>query len=293
MPRRPRRNHSPAFKAKVALEAIKGEEPLIAIAERFDVHPNQITKWKRQLLGRCRRRLRGGREGQGGGPQHRRAARQDRRADHGERFFVRCARSHERHERKAMIDRAIPCRSPARPAPRALPLERLLPAGRNQRRRSGPHGRHGRDPHELSRSTGSDGSGANSLTGASPWDGSTWPPSCAGWGSRRSTPSAGSPSRIPATRIYPYLLRGWNITRAGQVWCADVTYLPMARGFCYLVAIMDWASRRVLSCEALEHAGRLVLHRGAGRGSRALRRPGDLQHRPGLPVHLGGLHRPA
>jgi len=50
MPRRPRRNHSPVFKAKVALEAIKGEEPLIVIAERFDVHPNQITKWKRQLL---------------------------------------------------------------------------------------------------------------------------------------------------------------------------------------------------------------------------------------------------
>ena len=49
MPRRPRRNHSPAFKAKVALEAVKGEEPLIVIAERFDVHPNQITKWKRQL----------------------------------------------------------------------------------------------------------------------------------------------------------------------------------------------------------------------------------------------------
>ena len=50
MPRRPRRNHSPAFKAKVALEAIKGEQPVIVIAERFDVHPNQITKWKRQLL---------------------------------------------------------------------------------------------------------------------------------------------------------------------------------------------------------------------------------------------------
>jgi transposase len=50
MPRRPRRNHSPAFKAKVALEALKGEQPLIEIAERFDVHPNQITKWKRQLV---------------------------------------------------------------------------------------------------------------------------------------------------------------------------------------------------------------------------------------------------
>lgn len=44
------RNHSPAFKAEVALEALKGEESLIEIAERFDVHPNQITKWKRQLL---------------------------------------------------------------------------------------------------------------------------------------------------------------------------------------------------------------------------------------------------
>ena len=50
MPRRPRRNHSPAFKAKVALEAIKGEESVIEIAERYDVHPNQITRWKRQLL---------------------------------------------------------------------------------------------------------------------------------------------------------------------------------------------------------------------------------------------------
>jgi putative transposase len=51
----------------------------------------------------------------------------------------------------------------------------------------------------------------------------------------------------PGHKIYPYLLRGKDIARAGEVWCADVTYLPMARGFCYLVAIMDWASRRVLS----------------------------------------------
>jgi putative transposase len=51
----------------------------------------------------------------------------------------------------------------------------------------------------------------------------------------------------PGHKVYPYLLRGMDITAAGQVWCADITYLPMARGFCYLVAIMDWASRRVLS----------------------------------------------
>jgi putative transposase len=49
----------------------------------------------------------------------------------------------------------------------------------------------------------------------------------------------------PGHKIYPYLLRGLEICEAGHVWCADVTYLPMARGFCYLTAIMDWASRRL------------------------------------------------
>ncbi len=50
MSRRPRRNHSPAFKAKVALAAVKGEKTLAELAQPFDVHPNQITAWKAQLL---------------------------------------------------------------------------------------------------------------------------------------------------------------------------------------------------------------------------------------------------
>lgn len=50
MTKRPRRNHSPAFKAKVALAAIKGEKTMIELAQRFDVHPNQIKQWKDQLL---------------------------------------------------------------------------------------------------------------------------------------------------------------------------------------------------------------------------------------------------
>ena len=50
MTKRPRRNHSPAFKAKVAVAAIKGEKPLIELAQDCDVHPNQIKQWRDQLL---------------------------------------------------------------------------------------------------------------------------------------------------------------------------------------------------------------------------------------------------
>lgn len=51
----------------------------------------------------------------------------------------------------------------------------------------------------------------------------------------------------PEHTRYPYLLRGMAITRPNQVWCADITYIPMRKGFLYLVAIMDWYSRKVLS----------------------------------------------
>jgi putative transposase len=51
----------------------------------------------------------------------------------------------------------------------------------------------------------------------------------------------------PAHRIYPYLLGEVAISRPNQVWCADITYIPMRRGFLYLMAIMDWYSRRVLT----------------------------------------------
>ena len=51
----------------------------------------------------------------------------------------------------------------------------------------------------------------------------------------------------PGHKIYPYLLSGMQITRPNQVWAADITYIPMSRGFLYLVAIIDWYSRYVLS----------------------------------------------
>ena len=107
MSRRTRRNHSPAFKAKVALAAIKGEKTLAELAQLHDVHPTQITAWKAQLVEGCGRPVRRGFGRQilraGGGPED--AAREDRRTDAGERFFIGCARQGRASERKAMIDR--------------------------------------------------------------------------------------------------------------------------------------------------------------------------------------------
>ena len=60
MPRRPRRNHSPAFKAKVALAAIKGDRTVVELSEQFDVHANQITQWRTQLLQRAAEAFDGG-----------------------------------------------------------------------------------------------------------------------------------------------------------------------------------------------------------------------------------------
>ena len=60
---------------------------------------------------------------------------------------------------------------------------------------------------------------------------------------QKSNTSKGHPDH----KVYPYLLRGLAIDRPNQVWCADITYIPMAKGFVYLVAVMDWFSRRVLS----------------------------------------------
>jgi putative transposase len=60
-------------------------------------------------------------------------------------------------------------------------------------------------------------------------------------------PRPGTSRPAPQHKVYPYLLRGLAITRPNQVWAADITYIPMARGFLYLVAIMDWASRAVLA----------------------------------------------
>ena len=93
----------------------------------------------------------------------------------------------------------------------------------------------------------------------------------------------------PEHRVYPYLLEQIRVTRPNQAWAADITYLPMARGFLYLVAIMDWHSRYVVAwrlsntLEADFCVGRLE-------GGAGARPAGGLQHRPGQSIDQSGIH---
>jgi hypothetical protein len=98
----------------------------------------------------------------------------------------------------------------------------------------------------------------------------------------------------PEHQVYPYLLRELVIDRPNQVWCADITYIPMRRGFLYLVAVMDWATRKVgrggyrtrwTSSFALRHWRKRWLGSGGPRFSTPIR--GASLHRRGLPAFCG------
>ena len=65
-------------------------------------------------------------------------------------------------------------------------------------------------------------------------------------------------------RIFPYLLKGVEVNRVDKVWAADITYIPMAKGFLYLVAIMDWHKPARAGLEALQHHGHQLLRGGVG-----------------------------
>jgi transposase InsO family protein len=72
-----------------------------------------------------------------------------------------------------------------------------------------------------------------------------------------------TPRAHPAHPVYPYLLRGLSIEWSNQVWTLDITYIPMARGFVYLVAVMDWHSRKVLRGSAPRRHESLLARRPA------------------------------
>ncbi len=238
MSRRPRRNHSAEFKAKVALAAVRGDRTLSELASQFDVHPNQITQWKTQLLDRAAQ-LFGAGTGQAEKPVDMKVL--------GERFFR--GRAHEGGiaGRKAMIDRD-----------HKLPLARQAKAVGISRG----------SIYYRPRSVGEAGLGLmrriDELHLEYPFAGSRMMRGLL----RQEGLSSGrrhiatlmrrmgiealyrkpnTSRRRPGHTVYPYLLRGLEVSRPNQVWAMDITYIPMARGFVYLAAVMDWHSRKVLA----------------------------------------------
>jgi putative transposase len=86
-------------------------------------------------------------------------------------------------------------------------------------------------------------------------------------------PQPGTSQRAPGHKIYPYLLRKLAVLRSNQVWALDTTYIPMARGFVYLTAVADVASRRVLAHKVAITLGPVILRRSSSRPSPAGARP--------------------
>ncbi|WP_157105589.1 IS3 family transposase [Sphingomonas sp. TDK1] len=249
MAKRPRRNHTPAFKAKVALAAVKGEKTIVELAQQFDVHPNQITQWRNQLLEGAAGVFDG--EAKVAAP----APAVDVKTLHAKigeltlenGFFVRRAREGRPSERKAMIDRHhnLPLSRQAKALgisrgsvyylPRAVPAADLALMRRidalhleypfaGSRMLQGLLNAEGHVAGRLHVATLMKRMGIEALY-------------------RRPRTS----KRAPGHAIFPYLLRKLPVTRPNQVWAMDITYIPMARGFVYLAAVVDWFSRKVLA----------------------------------------------
>ena len=249
MTKRPRRNHSPAFKAKVAVAAIKGEKTLIELAQDFDVHPNQIKQWRDQLL-----------EGATGVFGDAAKAEPEPVIDvktlHAkigeltlENDFLSGAlgRGGSVGERKKMIDLTAKL-SVSRQAimlgiswgsvyytPRPVSDADLKLMHRIDKL-------HMEFPFAGSRMLRSllvqEGFKVGRLHVATLMK-------RMGIEALYRKPNTSKPE--PGHKIYPYLLRKLPITRPNQVWAMDITYIPMARGFIYLAAVLDWFTRRVLA----------------------------------------------
>ena len=113
-------------------------------------------------------------------------------------------------------------------------------------------------------------------------------------------PRPGTSRAAPGHKIYPYLLRGLAIVEPNHVWAADITYIPMAHGFLYLVAIprmllhsLGLGQSRGPGLAAVEHDGCELLPRGFGRCPGPIRQAENIQYRSRRAVHQRRVHRQA
>ena len=247
---RKRRSYPAELKVKVALEALREEATMAELASRYDVHPNLIANWKKKAREHVLASFAGKHEYQ---EASREVEIKELRAKVGELvierdFLSKDLRSLSHGRRETMVD----------PDQAALSITRqcrLLSIARSSFYYEGT----GESPLNLRLMRRIDEQFLET-----PFYGSR---QMTRWllrqGARVSRKRVRRLMRLlglqaifqrprtsqphPAHRVYPYLLRDLQITRPNHVWCTDVTYIPLQRGFLYLVAVMDWASRKVLS----------------------------------------------
>ncbi|MCA8888686.1 MAG: IS3 family transposase [Parvularculaceae bacterium] len=244
-----RRRFTDQFKAKVALEALRGDKTIQEIAAKHQVHPNQVSQWKRQAMdGMADVFARGGRSDAPSDAEIKDLHARIGRLTIENGFFVSRAQEMSPSEKKRTIDRDHSQLSVAR----QCALMKLSRSAFYYR------------PVGVDAETLALMKAIDQAFMAYPF-----------FGSRRIAAFlrgqgvAASRHRIrrlmrlmgleaiykrprtsqphPAHPVYPYLLKNMTIDRPNQVWCADITFIPVRGGFLYLVAIMDWATRKVLS----------------------------------------------
>ncbi|WP_254695044.1 IS3 family transposase [Leisingera sp. NJS201] len=244
-----RKNHSPDFKAKVALEALKGERTVAELASQFGVHPTMIHSWKRALL-------------EGASGVFKRGGRKPQEIDEEQVKELHAkigelAVANDFLSRKLKPDRQVR-RKMIEPANANLPISKqckLLSISRSSFYYQ-PKGETALNLMLMRR--------IDEQFLETPFFGvrqMTWHLRNEGHlvNEKRIRrlmrvmglmPIYQKPNTSRAAKghkTYPYLLRGLRVGRPNQVWAADITYLPMRKGFLYLVAIIDWHTRKVLA----------------------------------------------